>query len=390
MPLFNPDVPDIPDLVTYQTEAEFDAATDGYAVLKVNSETDWPTIWQFPFFKGSGSYVGQVVSLANSGGTEIRISQVVTSDRGDVWNRYRYYYPAFDSYDPFSDWEKVPVLRDPTGIVSANPSVPTWDGNWGPYTEIVSDPADVGANGSIARRKSSGRVAVGTPTDDDDATTKAYVDASAEILIFNTEAEMDGAAGLAVGRGQANVTNSTDWPTLWALVGGFPTTVMVETALGNGYSPSLTQRINTWRYVWTRTNGYANPNDWANWYQSPVANDPYSPNTYLIYNSSYQLQWADIVALYINGESNFESYLQSGKSGIGLVTINDLGTYTGLSEFDGWAVYQTPWETQQGYATDYSTYGSRAEIRFVDSTWAKRVIYRNAPGGTWGAWAVEA
>ena len=43
MPLFTPDVP---DLVTYQTEAELDAATEGeLALALIDTEVNWPTLW---------------------------------------------------------------------------------------------------------------------------------------------------------------------------------------------------------------------------------------------------------------------------------------------------------------------------------------------------------
>ena len=171
-------VGDLQSAYIYSTEAEFESAPAGSSGhLNVDSLVNWPTIWNLPYFKGPAVYPFMVSSLADSGSTEIRFTQYLYGDQGSLWTRSRYFYPGSGNWDGFSDWEMfISSLSDPVGLVGEEPYIPTWDGYYWVFSPLTTQYDDVLANGGIARRRSGGRVSVGTPTAADDAATKDYVD----------------------------------------------------------------------------------------------------------------------------------------------------------------------------------------------------------------------
>ena len=171
-------VGDLQSAYIYATEAEFSSAPAGSSGhINVDTLTNWPTIWNLPFFKGPAVYPFTVSSLSDAGNTEVKFTQYLFGDTGDLWLRTRFYYPGSSSYDPWSDWKMfASSLMDPVGLFGEEPYVPTWDRYGWVFSPLSTEYNDTAANGSIARRRSGGRVSVGTPMADDDAVTKVYVD----------------------------------------------------------------------------------------------------------------------------------------------------------------------------------------------------------------------
>lgn len=103
MPLFSPDAPDIPDLVTYTTEAQLDVAIEGgLGVALIDTEANWPTFWANI---NTPSQLSVRIERYDDG-AEVGLAQYI----GDIHTRQGWIDPT--STIEWFPWGQIPATPD--------------------------------------------------------------------------------------------------------------------------------------------------------------------------------------------------------------------------------------------------------------------------------------